>query len=1064
MKARPELAALTDVGSYRRGLAYARESRVRSLTHDVTGHSVTATVAGSNNELYRVRVQYILAKTGVVAFFESECDCPVQLDCKHGIAALLVALNTPAGAGETDSWEYQLRSLLPHTEAESASNTLGLAFEFTPPAATQRGRLALRPVRRGVNGKWVRTGASWNDLEYNRYRGGFDERQAAAMVALRDSLIRGSAYYASGQHLDLVADCGAGTLGALQEIIRTGVELVPPAGWDAVALSDQPAAWSVDVRDDGADLWLRAEFRVGDRSFGIDRAGLLGQPARALMFWPEGPAGGGPRMLTLAALRPPVDEDQRRFVLAGVTRIPEVGRQVFLERYLVELTDRFAVTSADGSFTVPAADPPVLQLRTAPLNDLRLAIEWTWLYRRGEVERKVGPADPPDERRDLATERNLTELVGQVWKPDGLATEHQLSPQILAGREAIAFSAVLPELAAIDGVEIERDAPLPIYRELTGPPRVSLSGPTDTAADTDWFDLTVTISVDGREIPAAALISALATGQDVLMLPDGSWLSLDSPQLAELAELVASARALADRPGKAVQVGRFALGWWEQLLELGVVDEQAASWLGRVRGLLDEIGRPPADLPAGLNATLRPYQVSGFGWLDVLRRNGLGGVLADDMGLGKTLQALAMIAAAREAEPDARPFLVVAPSSVTGNWATEADRFTPGLRVAVISETEKRRGNTLRQAIRDADLVVTSYTLFRLEYDDYAALGFSGLILDEAQALKNHQSKAFSCAKRLPAPVKIAITGTPMENNLMELWAMFAITAPGLLGRPDKFTEHFRAPIEKTGDAERLAQLRRRIGPLLLRRTKGQVATDLPDKQEQVLQIPLEPAHRKVYDRYLQRERQKVLGLLGDVNGNRFEILRSLTVLRQLSLDTSLVDSEHSAVPSSKLNVLLELLTEAVAEDHRVLVFSQFTSYLAVIRKRLDAVGIRYSYLDGRTRNRGAVIEEFKTGSASVFLISLKAGGVGLNLTEADYCVLMDPWWNPAAEAQAVDRAHRIGQTRSVMVYRLVAADTIEEKVLALSRRKAALFTSVIDAAGTGSAALSADDIRALLA
>lgn len=1056
MMARPELAALTDVGSYRRGLAYARNGQVRSITHDLTGHVVTATVSGSEREPYQVRVEYQLGRTGVIVAFESECSCPVELDCKHGVAALLTALNQGAtSAPSVQPWEQNLRSLLPHNESNGTPNELGVAFELALPTGTTAGRLTVRPVRRGVNGKWVRTGASWSDLEYNRYRGSFDERQAAALVALRDSLLpRG--YYGSVPQLDLVADCRAGTLAALSEVARTGTILVPPAGWDAVAVADQVASWSVDVRDDRRDLWLHAAFRVGDDSFGIDRALLLGRPAGALAFWSGQQRPGG--VLTIAGLRPPVDEEQRRFVTAGLTRIPEVGRQVFLERYLVELTDRFTVTSADGSFRVPKAQPPVLALRTAPLSDLRLGVEWSWLYRRGEIERRVQPAEPPDERRDLATERRLAELVGQVWKPDG----PQFAPQILAGRDAIAFSEVLTELRAIEGLEIEQDAPLPIYQELTGPPRVSL-GNSSPGSDTDWFDLTIAITVDGREIPAAALISALATGQDVLMLADGSWLSLDSPQLAELTELVASARALADKPGNTVQVDRFALGWWEQLLALGVVDEQAAEWLRRVRGLLDEIGQPAAEVPSTVAATLRPYQVLGFGWLDVLRRNKLGGILADDMGLGKTLQALAMIAAAREAEPDAPPFLVVAPTSVTGNWATEAAKFTPGLAVAVIAETEKRRGVSLREAVGNADLVVTSYTLFRLEYEQYERLGVCGLLLDEAQALKNHQSKAFSCAKRLPAPFKVAITGTPMENNLMELWAMFAITAPGLLGRPERFTEYFRAPIEKSGDGDRLAQLRRRIGPLMLRRTKQAVATDLPDKQEQVLQIPLEPAHRKVYDRYLQRERQKVLGLLGDMNGNRFEILRSLTVLRQLSLDASLVDPDHSAVPSSKINVLLELLTEAVAEDHRVLVFSQFTGYLALIRARLEAAGIRYSYLDGKTRHRGAVIDEFKSGAGSVFLISLKAGGVGLNLTEADYCVLMDPWWNPAAEAQAVDRAHRIGQTRSVMVYRLVAADTIEDKVLALSRRKAELFHSVIDAAGTGSAALSADDIRALL-
>jgi SNF2 family DNA or RNA helicase len=270
-------------------------------------------------------------------------------------------------------------------------------------------------------------------------------------------------------------------------------------------------------------------------------------------------------------------------------------------------------------------------------------------------------------------------------------------------------------------------------------------------------------------------------------------------------------------------------------------------------------------------------------------------------------------------------------------------------------------------------------------------------------------------------------------------------------------------PIEKRGDTDRLAQLRRRIRPLVLRRTKEQVASDLPDKQEQVLELELSPKHKKVYQTYLQRERQKVLGLLDDMTKNRFEIFRSLTLLRQASLAVSLVDAEHAEVPSTKLDTLMELLEDIVADGHRVLVFSQFTRFLNLARHRIGAAGIDYCYLDGKTRNRPAVIADFREGQAPVFLISLKAGGFGLNLTEADYCILLDPWWNPATEAQAVDRVHRIGQTRKVMVYRLVAKDTLEEKVMALKAKKAALFSNVMDGGGFESGAMTAADIRDLL-
>jgi SNF2 family DNA or RNA helicase len=304
-----------------------------------------------------------------------------------------------------------------------------------------------------------------------------------------------------------------------------------------------------------------------------------------------------------------------------------------------------------------------------------------------------------------------------------------------------------------------------------------------------------------------------------------------------------------------------------------------------------------------------------------------------------------------------------------------------------------------------------------------------------------------------------------VQNNLMDLWSMLSIVAPGLFPSPQRFTEHYRTPIERGGDADVLAALRRRIRPLMRRRTKEQVAAELPPKQEQVLEVVLNPRHRKVYDTHLQRERRKVLGLVDDLQRNRFTIFRSLTLLRQLALDASLVDEAHVGIRSSKADAFLEHLQEVVAEGHRALVFSSFTGFLGTVRKRLDAEGLPYAYLDGRTRDRQRRIELFRSGQAPVFLISLKAGGFGLNLTEADYVFVLDPWWNPAVEAQAVDRTHRIGQDKTVMVYRLVAAGTIEEKVMALQERKRDLFARVLDDDGRAlSGVLTAEDIRGLFA
>ena len=522
------------------------------------------------------------------------------------------------------------------------------------------------------------------------------------------------------------------------------------------------------------------------------------------------------------------------------------------------------------------------------------------------------------------------------------------------------------------------------------------------------------------------MLAALTRQDEFLVLPSGLYVAVDRPEFDRLQEVVALAAQLRDgEPGR-VSVGATDLTVWAELAELGVVDAQAATWVERATALRDLTEIPQPD-PVGLTTQLRPYQLEGFWWLAFLHQHGLGGILADDMGLGKTLQVLALVQHA-VAGGATDPFLVVAPTSVVTAWRQQATAHAPGLRVGVVS----RRTHDVAAIARDHDVVVTTYALLRLEREQFAPLHWGGLVLDEAQQVKNHQSKAYAAVRTLDADFRLAVTGTPFENRLMELWSLLSIAAPGLYPAPRRFRDVVVGPVEKDGDAAALDRFRRRIRPFMLRRTKELVAADLPPKQEQVLEIDLAPRHRKIYDTHLAKERQKILGLVEDFDRNRVAIFSALTKLRQLALDPALVDAEHDRVGSAKLDLLADQLTEVTAEGHQALVFSTFTSFLRRVRERLTAEGIATVYLDGSTRDREAVIEAFRRGDAPVFLISLKAGGVGLTLTEADYVYVLDPWWNPAAEAQAVDRAHRIGQDKHVNVYRLVATDTIEEKVMAL--------------------------------
>jgi SNF2 family DNA or RNA helicase len=601
------------------------------------------------------------------------------------------------------------------------------------------------------------------------------------------------------------------------------------------------------------------------------------------------------------------------------------------------------------------------------------------------------------------------------------------------------------------------------YRAAAEPAAVELRTGDDDGSD--WFDLHARVTVGETEVDFSALYTALVVGDRALFLDDGSYVRLDTPAFDRLRAVIDEARTLADRPDGGLKLNRYNVGLWDDLSELGLLAAQEAEWWLRVRGLTDEAALAPVASPAGLRATLRDYQRSGLDWLHFLRTQGLGGVLADDMGLGKTVQAIAMMEVARESDPEMAPFLIVAPTSVVGNWARECAAFAPGLRVATIASTQARRSTPISEAAAGAHVVVTSYALFRLEQEQYAEVEWSGLVLDEAQQIKNPSSRGYRAARALSVPFTLVITGTPMENNLLELWALMSLVAPGLLGTRESFTAMYRTPIEKHSDSARLDLLRRRIRPFLLRRTKELVASELPSKQETVVEVTLHPTHRKLYDRRFHRERQRLLGLLDDAEGNRFAIFRSLTMLRQLALDPALVDEGEA--PSAKLDALVELVTEAAAEGHRVLVLSQFTRFLRAARDRCTEAGLPSGYLDGATPHRQVEIDRFREGDDPAFFISLKAGGVGLNLVEADYVVLLDPWWNPAVEDQAIDRAHRIGQTRPVIVYRLVAADTIEQKVVTLRETKAELFSRVLDGGEGetfgGGTRLTAADIRSLI-
>jgi superfamily II DNA or RNA helicase len=619
---------------------------------------------------------------------------------------------------------------------------------------------------------------------------------------------------------------------------------------------------------------------------------------------------------------------------------------------------------------------------------------------------------------------------------------------------------------------------------------VSLSPQADAAggvsgseSQSAWFDLSLGMQIDGQRHNILPLIPALlaqlhadmtASGVAITLPPhvflaqsDGSQLRLPTaplqPWLQALLDLVNGREQ--DLDSERLRLSR------TEALRVGAVMGDGTHWDGAnslramVRQLCGQDNIPEVPKPAGLKAELRPYQQQGLNWLQFLGAHGLGGILADDMGLGKTLQTLAHVLAEKESGRLTRPALIIAPVSLMGNWRREAERFTPGLSVLVLHGAER---HDVAAGAGSHDLVIAPYSVLPRDRERWLRQPWHLVVLDEAQNIKNANTHAAQIVGELDTRHRLCLSGTPMENHLGELWSLFHFLMPGFLGSQARFKLLFRTPIEKQGDSERMDQLRRRVTPFMLRRAKQDVATDLPPKQEVVSTVVLEDKQANLYETIRLSTEKTVRETLANkgLAKSQIQILDALLKLRQVCCDPRLVPiaAARKIKQSAKLEMLMDMLPQMLAEGRRILLFSQFTSMLALIESELKARALKWVKLTGQSQKRDALIEQFTSGQVPLFLISLKAGGVGLNLPQADTVIHYDPWWNPAVENQATDRAHRIGQTQSVFVYKMVAQGTIEERILALQSRKAALAESLYSGStGRKQALFTEADVAELL-
>ncbi len=1093
--------------AYAAGLSYYRRGRVELVREVQRQPRITARVMGRAGA-YRQSIKLALGKTNET-FISGECSCPIGLNCKHVAAALfhyvteiqgetqvqsLIQGNRPAPSGsvqaqtlpsEVDAW---LRSLDAAQEQESEDYPpkvrRRLLYVLSQAPGAPRIAVDLRSIEYLANGT---ISPHVRDLNVQQLH-----RAGQAMKFLRPSdraIIR---------HLDKRALYGPDLdfTATLEAIVATGRGRW--ARWDAPALArGDPVpgtlAWDVDE-----DSRQRMAVQLPP--------GLI--PLRLSPLWYVDPASG-----MVGPIETGMPDRMVHTMLASPPLLPEVALRV-----RDELARRFPQRALPAPEPIappertggPARVVLHLLLGTLPFDPARPSAPHTYsmIEHRLPLARlsfQYGPVlVGHQERRDIIRQDGHRWRVVRdyAFERDALRRLHEFGFQsishfLVRQDHAHAHDLVMqgddpgswitfmlddvPDLRD-EGwqVELAEDFPVRLVKP-EGPFSVEIHEASD-GSGIDWFDFDVGVMVDGVRINLVpALLELLGNpnhpaggthdAHDVLIpLPDGRLLAVPyaqlQPILGPLLELFGDFYSSGNTHRLSRQNAADIAALEDATAGSGIVwtGGDAVRTLGRQ--LRDHDGIPPCPAPEGFTATLRPYQAHGLAWLQFLRTAGMGGVLADDMGLGKTVQALAHVAAEQAAGRLDHPALIVCPTSLVPNWRAEAARFAPSLRVLVLHGPGRA---ALFGAIPGHDIVITTYPLLARDHAVLVAQPWHMVVLDEAQTIKNPLAATSKLARTLQAGQRLCLSGTPLENHLGELWSLYDFLMPGFLGDRVSFGRRFRTPIEKAGNEERRAQLARRIAPFLLRRTKEEVAPELPPKTEITETIEMADAQRALYEGIRLSMHAKVRAAIAKrgMAGSGIIILDALLKLRQACCDPRLLKLttvKASKARSAKLERLLEMLPQMLEEGRRVLLFSQFTSMLALIQAELDALGLPYELLTGDTKDRAGPVQQFQTGAANLFLISLKAGGTGLNLTAADTVIHYDPWWNPAVENQATDRAHRIGQDKSVFVHRLITEGSIEEKMEILKERKRALAAGILGASSGTAAGLTEGDLDILFA
>lgn len=1085
--------------AWSKGSAYQAQGRVSALdvSDDLT--QVRARVRGSERTPYSVDI-FLRYKHDELTDIDGDCTCPVGFNCKHVAATLVEAMRKKGPA--TDATPATRQGMLPGFVRPQAVPVLppelndwlekiggSIRGNDYPADVRQRLLYCVKPYAREgrmphlavslLSVKLLKDGTLSDHV--SRSTPGSDPDRAPAFYRDADQdIVVGLAreYRPYGQsEVYLVR-----SVGLLQQIVNTG-----RAYW----LDHKRSPLQCGEMREGRIEWRQAS-KAGVASHLIVE-GATALDAEPPVYVDEasgkvGPVGTGlparlaHRMLSVPVIpRAQVAEVARQLgqklpsVHHDLLPAPLVAATVIDENPTPVLRLMLGRPSANAFYYTASEPKPVahLSFRYGPA-EIELAEKTTQVevFHDGQIFAVSRRRAKEKEALGRLTDLNLIQVMSVY---PFLDARHRHDLAFVEPYDWLDFLNLYAAELRAQGFEIHVDDEFP-YRLANS---ASVFDAEFESSGIDWFELGLGIEIDGerRDLTSilAALVSTpgftpaeielLAASGDHFYLPltDGRHLSLAADRFLPLVLALHTLTLNGTFAGKA---GKIRLSRAEIVPLLGLEGQEfvfkGADNLRRLAGLLNSRGLADLSLPQSFKATLRPYQAQGVAWLDLLRQSGLGGVLADDMGLGKTIQTLALLALEKARGSLTCPALVVAPTSLMANWCSEAKKFAPELKVLVLHGAGRKQTFA---AIPEHDVVLTTYPLIARDHEVLLSREWHIAVLDEAQTIKNPNAATTRWLRGIKARHRFCLTGTPMENHLGELWSIMSFANPGFLGDKTVFARQWRMPIEKRADKARAAALAQRVKPFLLRRTKAEVATELPPKTEIIERVILEGRQRDLYDSIRLSMSAKVRAAIKErgLRKSHIVVLEALLRMRQACCHPALLKLDDGIEhPAAKLDRLMDMVHELLSEGRKLLIFSQFTSMIALIRVQFDAVHICYSLLTGETKDRKRAIDDFQNGASDVFLISLKTGGVGLNLTAADTVIVFDPWWNPAVEEQAIDRAHRIGQDKSVFVYRLTAVGTIEEKMDELKARKRALADSLFDRDGGIGSALTEEDVKAL--